>query len=61
MDEFTDYNRNIGIDIGCYDDQIDKLKYPLKLVSVSFKGSYEDLDNPSYRDPNQGHRVTKRR
>ncbi|WP_368273714.1 hypothetical protein [Enterocloster bolteae] len=61
VDEFTDYNRNIGIDIGCYDDQIDKLKYPLKLVSVSFRGSYEDLDKPSYGDPNQGHRATKRR
>ena len=61
IDEFTDYNRNIGIDIGCYDEQIDKLKYPLKLVSVSFRGSYEDLDKPSYGDPNQGHRVTKRR
>lgn len=61
IDEFTDYNRNIGIDIGCYDEQIDKLKYPLKLVSVSFRGSYEDLDKPSYGDPDQGHRATKRR
>lgn len=54
IDEFTRYNRNIGIDIGCYDNQINKLKYPLKLVSASYKGTYEDLDKPSYGDPNQG-------
>ncbi|KRN10794.1 hypothetical protein [Liquorilactobacillus mali] len=54
VDEYTDRNRGLGIDIGCYDNQIDKLKYPLKLVSVGFKGSYEDLDKPSYGDPKQG-------
>ena len=32
----------------------DKLKYPLKLVSVSYKGTYEDCDGVSYGDPNQG-------
>ena len=47
-------NRCKGIDIGCYDEQIDKLKYPLKLVSVSYKGTYEDCDGKSYGDPNQG-------
>ena len=61
VDEFTNYNRNIGRVIGDNDEKIDKLKYPLKLVSVSFRGSYEDLDKPSYGDPNQGHRATKRR
>ena len=35
-------NRSKGIDIGCYDHQIDQLKYPLKLVSVSYKGTYEE-------------------
>ena len=35
-------NRCNGIDIGCYSHDIDKLKYPLKLVSVSYKGTYED-------------------
>lgn len=48
IDEHTDFNRGIGIGIGCYDEDIDKLKFPLKLVSVSFKGTYEDLDVPSY-------------
>lgn len=47
-------NRCKGIDIGCYDDQIDKLKYPLKLVSVSYKGTYEECEMRSYGDPEQG-------
>ena len=47
-------NRCKGIDIGCYDDQIDRLKYPLKLVSASYKGTYEDCEGKSYGDPNQG-------
>jgi hypothetical protein len=47
-------NRCKGIRIGCYDEQIDKLKYPLKLVSASYKGTYEECDMRSYGDPNQG-------
>jgi hypothetical protein len=43
-----------GIDIGCYDYQVDKLKYPLKLVSASYKGTYEECQMRSYSDPNQG-------
>ena len=54
IDEHTDFNRCLGIAIGCYDDEVDKLKYPLKLTSVSFKGNYEDLNKPSYSDPDQG-------
>ncbi len=54
IDEYTDFNRNLRIDIGCYDEEIYKLKYPLKLISVSFKGSYEDLNKPSYGDLAQG-------
>ena len=61
IDEYTDKNRNIGIDIGCYDVDIDKLKYPLKLVSPTYKGSYEDLDKPSYGDPDQGFGQRKRK
>ena len=60
IDEHTDFNRNLGIDIGCYDEEIDKLKYPLKLISVSFKGSYEDLNKPSYGDLDQGAGERKR-
>lgn len=47
-------NRRKGINIGCYDDQIDRLKYPLKLVSASYKGTYEDCEGKSYGDPDQG-------
>ena len=54
IDQYTNHNRMAGINIGCYDKDIDKLKYPLKLVSCSYKGSYEDLDTPSYSDPYQG-------
>lgn len=61
IDEHTDKNRKMGISIGCYDDEIDKLKYPLKLVSPSFKGCYEDLSKPSYNDPNQGFGSTRRK
>lgn len=54
IDQYTDNNRSLGIDIGCYDAQIDKLKYPLKLVSASYKGTYEECSGRSYGDPNQG-------
>ncbi len=54
IDEFTGKNRNVGIDIGCYDDQIDRLRYPLKLVSASYTGTYEECEGRSYGDPNQG-------
>lgn len=47
-------NRSKGIYIGCCKENIDKLKYPLKLVSFSFKGTYEDCEGRSYNDPNQG-------
>ena len=60
IDEHTDFNRSLGIDIGCYDYEIDKLKYPLKLTSGSFKGNYEDLNKPSYGDPDQGFYPRKR-
>ena len=60
IDSYTDDNRGWGIDIGCYDKDILKLKYPLKLVSASFKGSYEDLDTCSLGDPDQGFFTRKR-
>jgi hypothetical protein len=47
-------NRCKGINIGCYREQIDMLKYPLKLVSASYEGTYEDCDMRSYGDPAQG-------
>ena len=47
-------NRCAGISVGCYEEQIDKLKYPLKLVSMSYKGTYEECKGKSYSDCNQG-------
>lgn len=47
-------NRCKGIRIGCYDKDVDKLKYPLKLVSLSYKGTYEECKEKSYSDPDQG-------
>lgn len=49
-----DNNRYNGIEIECYDEKIDNLKYPLKLVSASYKGTYEDCKGRSYSDPWQG-------
>lgn len=52
------HNREKGIKIGCYDKDVDRLKYPLKLVSMSYKGNYEDCLMRSYGDPEQGFRKT---
>lgn len=60
IDEHTDNNRVIGIDIGCYNHDIDKLKYPLKLTSPSYNGTYEDCHGKSYGDPDQGFYETYR-
>ena len=51
-------NREKGIEIGCYDEDINKLKYPLKLVSTKYKGTYEDCTMRSYGDPEQGFKAT---
>lgn len=60
IDEHTMHNRKIGIEIGCYDEQMLSLKYPLKLVSVSYSGTYEELENCSLNDPEQGFCAVKR-
>ena len=51
-------NREKGIEIGCYDEDIDNLKYPLKLVSTEYEGTYEECDGVSYGDPEQGFYAT---
>jgi hypothetical protein len=61
IDQYTRKNRCKGIDIGCYDVDVIKLKYPLKLVSSSFKGTYEDLEEGSLSDPDQGFYSRKRK
>lgn len=60
IDEYTDHNRIIGIEIGCYDEQMDQLKYPLKLVSVECTDTYESCEGKSYNDPHQGFGPTYR-
>lgn len=60
IDKYTDDNRSIGISIGCYETEINLLEYPLKLVSCSFKGTYEDCKGRSYNDPEQGWVAIKR-
>lgn len=60
IDQYTNKNREIGIDIGCYDCEIDLLDFPLKLVSASYKGTYEECDGKSYGDPDQGFCPVKR-
>lgn len=61
IDEHTDHNRCLGIGIGCYDHEILLLKYPLKLVSLSYKGDYESCVEPSLGDPDQGFYQRKRK
>lgn len=54
VDIFTSQNRKVGIAITGSDDQMDALPFPLKIVSWSYKGSYEDCPACSYTDPYQG-------
>lgn len=54
IDKFTNKNRVYGINIGCYDKQIKKLMYPLKLVSVRNNQNYEECEEISLGDPYQG-------
>lgn len=57
IDKYTDDNRGIGIGFGWRS----KLKYQLKLVSTSFKGTYEDIKTYSLNDPDQGFYPRKRK
>lgn len=51
----TDDNRSVGINIGCYDHEIAKLKYPLRLASISCDKTYEEYDGMfSIGAPSQG-------
>lgn len=59
IDEYTDKNCLLGIKISANDNQIAILKYPLKLVSASYRGSYEDCEGRSYNDPERGTRRTR--
>lgn len=54
VDGYTSVNRCYGINIGIERKDMLRLKYPLKLVSVEYNGTYEELDGYSYYDPDQG-------
>ena len=58
IDEFTQVNRSFGIDLHFSEKE---LKYPLKLVSASYTGTYEDCDGQSGNDPAQGFSATLRK
>lgn len=51
---YSDDIRDAGLSIGCYDEQISKLCYPLKLVSLKCKDTYETCNEVSYEDPDKG-------
>lgn len=47
-------NRCKGIELEGNDDAYNNVKFPLKLVSTKFQGTYEDCPGVSHWDPNQG-------
>lgn len=52
---YTDHNRTMGINLFYKGGgNTGNVKYPLKLVSVEFKGTYEDCTGYSKNDPDQG-------
>ena len=61
IDEYTAENRGLGIEIGTSDKRMAFLPFPLKLVSASYKGSYEDCCEFSRNDPWQGTPLTRAR
>ena len=55
VDGDTDWNRNIGIALFHEAEEgAIHLIYPLKLVSASYGGTYEECQGMSISDPNQG-------
>ena len=47
-------SRGILLHYDWFEFPYNQIKYPLKLVSASYKGTYEDCKGISYTDPNQG-------
>lgn len=59
--KYTSHNRSIGINIfDRSEGNNGTVKYPLKLVSVEFEGTYEDCNGYSKDDPDQGFFPRKR-
>lgn len=53
IDLYTKDNRVAGVFL-CYEGSEKHLRYPLKLVSAEYLGSYEDLETYSVKDLDQG-------
>lgn len=54
ISEKTNHNRSLGIDLEFSGDYFSPLVFPLKLVSCSYKGTYEKCEGISIADPVQG-------
>lgn len=53
--EFTSFARNVGIRVACYDEDMVRLQYPLRVVPAENASvSYETVGGISVVDPNQG-------
>lgn len=52
---FTRFARNVGIRMACYDEDMVRLQYPLRVVPADNESvSYETAQGISVGDPNQG-------
>lgn len=52
--EETEHNRGLGITYGTYERDVNRLEYPLKIVSQTVDLKYEEVVGRSYTDPEQG-------
>lgn len=53
--EFTPFARNVGIRVGCYDEDMLRLDWPLRIVPAeNGDATYENVEGVSVGDPNQG-------
>ena len=53
--EFTPFARGVGIRVACYDEDMVRLRHPLRVVPIENTAvSYEMVDGISVADPNQG-------
>lgn len=52
---WTPFARNVGIRVGCYDEDMLRLDWPLRIVPAEKGGAtYENVEGVSVGDPNQG-------
>lgn len=52
---WTPFARNVGIRVGCYDEDMLRLDWPLRIVPAeNGDATYENVEGVSVGDPNQG-------